>query len=313
MATVTMESILAAIMQQNDRFDKVEKVFEPIIGRMGKLEQAHAFLQHAVEQTFETYEETSARRLAEVEARINDIACSQSDASQCGSAKRARSEPCASDARSSLSATSSPPSARAADGNIVKIGTSKLHISTHGQARIAREALKPAIAAVAEDADLANCYEIIGPNFGCSWTLLFIGDVRAAELRSRQFCAALREGEGGQWREIIALSPRAAEGPIKIYITPDRSPERRTKEFQWRMLKQALREIKEQEWQFENRGKVASVAFFPIAQLGYDYISKENKIAWFDSPRPLEIISKSERVLVAKKYEILLSRGPLRG
>ena len=86
MATVTMESILAAIMQQNDRFDKVEKVFEPIIGRMDKLEQAQAFLQHAVEHKFETYEETSARRLAEVEARINDIACSQSDASQRGSA-----------------------------------------------------------------------------------------------------------------------------------------------------------------------------------------------------------------------------------
>ena len=79
------------------------------------------------------------------------------------------------------------------------------------------------------------------------------------------------------------------------------------------MLKQALREVKEQEWQFENRDKVASVAFFPIVQLGYDYISKGNKIAWFDSPRPFEIISKSERVLVAKKYEILLSRGPLRG
>ena len=86
MATVTMESILAAIIQPNDRFDKVEKVFEPIIGRMDKLEQAQAFMQHAVEQTFETYEEATARRLAEVEARINDIACSQSDASQRGSA-----------------------------------------------------------------------------------------------------------------------------------------------------------------------------------------------------------------------------------
>ena len=304
---------MAAILQQNSRFDKIERVFEPIVTRLDKIEQTQTLFQQIVEQKFKKQEEANMRNMAEIEARFNGLAGGQSDSSQCGPTKRARAVPCASESRSTISFPSTPASSRLAEDDAGKNNNHKLHISTHGQAHITRDALKPAISAVAEEADLTNCYEIIGPNFGSIWPLLFTGETRVAELRARQFCAALRDGEGGGWREIAAPSPRPEEDDVKIYITPDRTPEQRNKEFQWRMLKQALRKVKDLSWQFENRDKVASVSFFPIVQLGYDYINKECKLAWFDSARSLEIFGEGERKAVAKEYETLLSRGQRRG
>ena len=73
MATVTMESIMAAIMQQNARFDKIEQVFEPIASRLDKIEHVQAIFQQVVEQKFEKQEEANARKMAEIEARFNGL------------------------------------------------------------------------------------------------------------------------------------------------------------------------------------------------------------------------------------------------
>ena len=79
------------------------------------------------------------------------------------------------------------------------------------------------------------------------------------------------------------------------------------------MLTQALRKTRDFQWRLESRDKVASVAYFPIVQLAFDYVHKEYTLAWSDSEKAKELLPEAERKAVAKEYEVLLGRGPRRG
>ena len=310
MATVTMENLMAAIMQQNSRFDKIEKVFEPIANRLDKMEQTQILFQQVVEQKFDKQEETNMRKMAEIEARINGLAGIEAGSTnepqgQGSATKRSRSTPTfgssegfggrpAASTSSSASTPSSLQNKRMPKGRVI--------FTTENHAMVKKEDIVALAERIATDADLDSIpRRIVGGKLAKTFSINFDTKDEVLNLQyAKQFVAS--RFKNGQWAEARVRGPDDAAGAagIKIFINVDKEAVQRRGDYAWRSLRRSIAAMRENVTG-DARERTVAVGYIGVARVRFESSSELFHLSWL--PHAEKAFTEAERRKLEREFD----------
>ena len=150
MATVSLENIFEAIQQQHQRFDRLDRIIEPMVSRLDNIEQNQENLRASVEGHIKDIR-------ADIERKLSDIGYMQQDAGTAFANRARPSPPSQSTSCETSSNVSAPrwnqPDYRAQRG-IRDFDESVLWADTQNAARVRFEDFKKVLLKLVEGANV---------------------------------------------------------------------------------------------------------------------------------------------------------------